>query len=292
MKEFKNFDSGKISWFRCGGKISVFCIVENIKELTQCLNTYKEYNNNLIVLGAGSNILIRDSGFKGLAIKLAGDFNKLELIDNDKIVAGSCVLSKTLANFALKNNLIGGEFLDSIPGTIGGEIFMNAGCFGKEIKDIFVECKCLIDGKIKMFNKKTLTFGYRHSSLPQNAIILDAIFQFKKGGIQEIEMSKQTLQEFQQHRKTNQIIGATCGSTFANPINKDGEKISAWKLIEAVGLRGVEIDGAKFSEKHCNFLINTGTATATSIENLINLAKTKIKEKFDIDMTTEIRIIG
>jgi len=291
MEEYKNFNSGKISWLHCGGNIDIFCIVNNIIELKECLNKYKEYTNNVVVIGAGSNLLIRDCGFKGLAIKLSGEFQEIKLLEDNKIFAGSAVLLKKISNFAINNCLIGCEFLDSIPGTTGGGIAMNAGCFGSEIKDILMECNCLYNNEIISFKNKDLNLNYRHSEIPKNAIILDAVFQLQKGEKEDIANSIKKIKEMQQYRKENQIMGYTCGSTFSNPISKDGEKLSAWKLIEEVGLRGVVMDGVKFSEKHCNFLVNTGTATATSVENLINLAKTKIKTKFNIDIKTEIKII-
>lgn len=307
MKEFLDFDSGKISWFRCGGKIAVFCVVENLSELKQVVEKYPQYSNNILPIGAGSNILIRDTGFKGLAIKLAGDFNKIEInkieinegktekTEKEKVFlsAGASVFDKQIVSFAINNNLVGCEFLSTIPGTIGGAIKMNAGCFDCEIKDILSSVQVLINNEIKTLTNKDLNFSYRKSSLPENDVILNATFALTKGTKEQIEESKQKIKEMQKYRDENQIVGATCGSTFKNPINpEDGTKISVWKLIDEVGLRGYKIGGAKFSEKHCNFIVNTGNATATDIENLVSIAKQKVKEKFNIDLETEIKIIG
>ena len=299
MKEFLDFDSGKISWFHCGGKIAVFCIVENLSELKQVVEKYPQYSSNILPIGAGSNMLVRDAGFDGLAIKLAGDFNKIE-VKQDKseegkifLTAGCGVFDKQVALFALNNNLIGCEFLSTIQGTIGGAVKMNAGCFDCEIKDILSSVQVLTNNEIKTLTNKDLNFSYRKSCLPENAVILNATFALTKGTKEQIEESKQKIKEMQQHRNESQIIGATCGSTFKNPINpKDGTKISAWKLIDEVGMRGYKIGGAKFSEKHCNFIVTSRNTTATDIENLISFAKQKVKEKFNIELEEEIKIVG
>ena len=295
MKEFINFDSSKISWFHCGGKIAVYCVVETINELVELLKKYPHYKNKILPIGAGSNILIGDEGFNGLAVKLAGDFNKMEIKNKDNnqayLVAGSGVFDKQVAVFALKNNLISCEFLDTIPGTIGGAVKMNAGCFDSEIKNILVATKIFVDGKIIELQNKDLNLSYRHSELPENAIVLEATFLLQKGTEGEINKSAKLIEENRQKRKENQITGSTCGSTFANPVDKNGMKLSAWKLLDEAGMRGYSIGGAKFSEKHCNFLINTGTATTKDIEDLISLAKQKVKEKFEIDLHEEVKII-
>ena len=293
MKIFNNFNSASISWFHCGGVIDYFCIVENIEELQEIVKNKHKYNDNILPIGAGSNILIRDGGFRGVVVKLAGDFLKIEKNDN-QIIAGSGVLSKQVSQFAIKNNLVGAEFLDTIPGTVGGNVKMNAGCFGREIKDILFSVEVLLDtGEIKTFSNNDFIFSYRHSDLPKNAIVLNATFDLQIVENQlQMENAKKTLAEMQEYRKNNQIIGFTCGSTFANPIDQKGNKISVWKLLDECGLRGFRIGGAMFSKKHCNFILNDKKATANDIETLINTAKERVKEKFDIDLQTEIQIIG
>lgn len=296
MKEFIEFDSKNISWFRCGGKISVYCIVDNLLELKQTLEKYSRYKDKTLVIGAGSNILIRDRGFNGLVIKLSGDFNKIIVDEKETnknnifLNSGAGALDKQLSDFAIKNNIIGCEFLDTIPGTIGGAIKMNAGCFDCEIKDILHSVNILLNNETKTLTNKDLCFSYRKSVLPENAIILSATFSLKKGNNEQIKKSENIIKNMRLKRKENQIIGATCGSTFKNPMTSENKRISAWKLIESVGLRGFRIGGAKFSEKHCNFLINDNKATATDIENLILLAKQKIKEKFNIQLEEEVKI--
>ena len=296
MKEFLNFDSGKISWFRCGGKIAIYCIIENVNELNETLKKYSQYNDDLLVIGAGSNMLIREGGFDGLAVKLTGEFNTINIKNKSEkemyLTAGAGVFDKQVASFALEHNLIGCEFLDTIPGTIGGAVKMNAGCFGTEIKDILTSAKILTNGAVVELTNEDLCFSYRKSKLPDNAVVLEATFLLQKGTKEQMAQSYMTIGEMRAKRKENQIVGATCGSTFANPMTQNGEKLSAWKLIDEVGMRGFAIGGAKFSEKHCNFLINTGKATAKDIEQLILLAKRKVKEKFNIELHEEIEIFG
>ena len=301
MKIFENFDTGKISWFRCGGRADIFVIVDNQQELLEVLEQYKDkYNQqkgNIICIGAGSNVLFRDTGYKGLVIKLAVDFNKVVLDNNDntKLIAGAGCLSKTISQFAIKNGLIGAEFLDTIPGSCGGLVKMNAGCFNKETKDIFYSTDILINGKIETLNLEKMNYSYRNSNIPDNAIILSATFQLQKGKPEDIENSKTMITEMQQKRKENQIVGATCGSTFKNiktiKANRDIKVIQVWKLLDEVGLRGYKVGGAMFSEKHCNFILNTGNATANDIINLIELAKKRVKDRFGVDIKEEVKIV-
>ena len=293
MKEFINFNSSKISWFRCGGDIELFIIVETLEELQ---NVYRKYNNyfienKVVFIGAGSNILIREKGFKGIAIKLTGNFSDIKITKEDNescfINAGCSVLSKQLSNYIINNNFIGCEFLDTIPGSIGGMVKMNAGCFGKEIKDILYSVDIFKDGVVKTYLKDEIDFSYRHSDIADNSVVLSATFIAKKGTEEEVLNSKNKIEEMRNNRKENQVIGFTCGSTFKNPAG-----YSVWKLLDEVGMRGYKIGDAEFSNKHCNFIINNGKATASDIENLINTAKQKVKEKFNIELEVEIRIFG
>ena len=293
MKLHKNFNSSALSWFRTGGIVESFAIVENLNELLELLN--KNKGKKISVIGAGSNILIPDCGFDGLLIKLSGDFLKIDILkqdNNDKnnndvfIEAGSGLLVKKMTDFTIKNHIIGAEFYETIPATIGGAIYMNAGCFGCETKDILYSVKILLNSEIIEMSCSELNYSYRHSELPENSIIISGVFKLKKGNKDDIELAVKKIEEMKQHRKENQIVGATCGSTFKNP---EGQK--AWELIDKVGLRGYSVGGAKFSEKHCNFIVNTGKATATDIENLIKLAQEKVFEKFGIKLQLEIKIL-
>ena len=295
MQIYYNHNIGKYSWFKTGGNAEIFAIIENVEELQSLINKYD--NKDITILGAGSNCLIRDGGIDGLVIKLAGDFLKIDIlnksnasINNDDICfvkAGSAVLSAKLSNFFISNNLIGGEFLDTIPGSVGGMIITNAGCFGGEIKDILLSADLLINNHIDTYANKDLCFQYRESQVPKNAVIMSATFKFKIGNENDVRLAQEKIKQMREKRKQNQIIGLTCGSTFANP-----EGHSAWELIDKVGLRGYKIGGAMFSEKHCNFIVNFNNAKAQDIENLIELATQKVLDKFGIELKTEIRILG
>ena len=295
MQIFHNYNIGKYSWFKTGGNAEIFAVVENSRELQSLINKYD--NKDITILGAGSNCLIRDGGIDGLVIKLAGDFLKIDIlnksnvpINNDDIClvkAGSAVLSAKLSNFLISNNLIGGDVLDTIPGSVGGMIITNAGCFGGEVKDILLSADLLINNHIDTYANKDLCFQYRESQVPKNAVIMSATFKFKIGNENDVRLAQEKIKQMREKRKQNQIIGLTCGSTFANP-----EGHSAWELIDKVGLRGYKIGGAMFSEKHCNFIVNFNNAKAQDIENLIELAKQKVLDKFGIELKTEIRILG
>ena len=295
MQIFHNYNIGKYSWFKTGGNAEIFAIVESINELQEVVSANSE--KDITILGAGSNCLIRDGGIDGLVIKLAGDFLNIDIcnqasnqMDDDNfrhVKAGGAVLSAKLSNFLISHNLLGGEFLDTIPGSVGGMIITNAGCFGGEVKDILLSADLLINNHIDTYANKDLCFQYRASKVPKNAIILSAIFKMTQGNENDIIMAKNRIQQMREKRKQNQIIGLTCGSTFANP-----EGHSAWELIDKVGLRGYKIGGAMFSEKHCNFIVNFNNAKAQDIENLIELAKQKVLDKFGIELKTEIRILG
>ena len=295
MQIFHNYNIGKYSWFKTGGNAEIFAVVENSRELQSLINKYD--NKDITILGAGSNCLIRDGGIDGLVIKLAGDFLKIDILNKSNatinnndicfVKAGSAVLSAKLSNFLISNNLIGGEFLDTIPGSVGGMIITNAGCFGGEVKDILLSADLLINNHIDTYANKDLCFQYRESQVPKNAVIMSATFKFKIGNENDVRLAQEKIKQMREKRKQNQIIGLTCGSTFANP-----EGHSAWELIDKVGLRGYKIGGAMFSEKHCNFIVNFNNAKAQDIENLIELAKQKVLDKFGIELKTEIRILG
>ena len=166
-------------------------------------------------------------------------------------------------------------------------IITNAGCFGGEVKDILLSADLLINNHIDTYANKDLCFQYRESQVPKNAVIMSATFKFKIGNENDVRLAQEKIKQMREKRKQNQIIGLTCGSTFANP-----EGHSAWELIDKVGLRGYKIGGAMFSEKHCNFIVNFNNAKAQDIENLIELAKQKVLDKFGIELKTEIRILG
>ncbi len=281
-KFFFDYNLGKYTWFRTGGNAKIFIIVENENELEIILNEIQ--NDNFYILGAGSNLLIRDSGFNGTIIKLGKGFNCLEIIE-DKLKVGASVLDINLSNFALKNNIEGFEFFSGIPGSIGGAIKMNAGCFGSETKDRIESIQVYNKLEKENINKKNLNLTYRSSNIKNTQIILKAFFKITYGKSNEI---KEKMQNIKTKRLSSQPIkNRTSGSTFKNPLN-----LHAAKLIQEAGCKGIKYGDAFVSEKHANFLINNGNATASDLENLGKLVIEKVYDKFDIKLDWEVKIIG
>jgi len=243
-----------------------------------------DLNQPYFCIGSGSNVLIRDGGFQGTVIKLMGDFTTFSRIDDTTVRIGAGCINRMAVQQCLDNELSGLEFLIGIPGTIGGAIFMNAGAFSDETKDTLVACDIMThDGQIHTIHQFNMV--YRSGNLPKDGIILNGTFKLTKKTKFEIESK---IHEFLIHRQNAQPIkGRTGGSTFKNP---PGYK--AWELIDAVGLRGYRIGDAEFSNKHCNFIMNIGNATAQNIEELGELARTRVREKFGIELEWEIQRIG
>jgi UDP-N-acetylmuramate dehydrogenase len=273
------------TWFKVGGKAEILYKPYDLEDLCVFL---KEIDKSvpLSLIGAGSNIIIRDGGIDGVVIRLGRNFNDINILPNNLIEVGASMLNMNLSSFCLDNEIGGLEFLSGIPGSIGGGIAMNAGAYGKEFKDI-VESITSIDrnGNIHILKNEEIKFSYRRNGLSNDLIFISAKLHYYndnklniKKHIDEINLSR---------RSTQPILERTGGSTFANPENN-----SAWKLIDNVGLRGYHHGYAKFSEKHCNFLINTGNATAKDLEDLGELARKKVLEKFDINLHWEIKRLG
>ena len=238
------------------------------------------------VLGAGSNILIRDGGIRGITIKLSGFFTKINFYQPHKIIAGAGASDADVARFAAKNKVSGLEFLIGIPGTIGGGLRMNAGASGSEFKDILKYAFAIDrDGIQHVVNADDLKMAYRHTQTPKDWIFTHAEFFGYEGNPETI---RKIVKNNLAHRADAQPLGKrTGGSTFANPI---GHK--AWKLIDQAGCRGLTVGKAQVSEKHCNFLINNGGATAFEIEELGLEICQRVKKNCGIDLRWEIKRIG
>ena len=279
-----NFNMSKSTWFQTGGKSFAYCLVNSYDDLRLILiQTPNEMP--IFLLGAGSNVLIRDGGFKGIIIKLGKEFNKIKL-ENDKIVAGASALDIMLSQFAAKNSIKGFEFLSGIPGTVGGAIKMNAGCYGSETKEIIDRVQ-IIDrfGEESFLTNKNLDFKYRRSAIHNNIFVKKAFFKAEIGDTEEILSNRN---EILKKRKESQPLQVkTGGSTFKNPNNQ-----FAAKLIEKAGCKGMEVGDAIVSTKHANFLINQNNASAGDIENLGEKIKEKVFNKFHIMLEWEIKIIG
>ena len=292
LAEFGNnvsfeFDLKKKSWFNIGGKSKVFFKAESLKELIRFLKKI-ERKEKVFILGAGSNTLITDNLFDGIVIKLSKNFNNISLLGKDVIIAGSAVLDKKLSEFAMKNNLSGFEFLSCIPGTVGGGIRMNAGCFGKEFKDILLSIQ-VIDkgGNIQTIMSKDIKFFYRSNDLPEDLIFLSASFKgrISKASVIENEMNK--LKIMKEENQPTRI--KTGGSTFKNPVSQTEKKV--WQLIKESVPLTKSFGDASISEKHCNFFVNKGNATFEDMLKLINFLKKKVYEKTGINLEKEIKIL-
>ena len=280
-----NESLSKFSWFNLGGPAKVLFRPKNLKELSIFLKEIKGINE-IKVLGAGSNTLIRDGGFDGIIIKFGKSFSHLSLFDSNTIIAGTSALDKNVSNFALENSLSGFEFLSCIPGTIGGAIRMNSGCYGEEISGILASVQAIdVNGNIRVIQSSNIQFDYRSSSLDDNLIFISATFKGKKDNKQNIQ--KKINNFVNQKKGTQPQKIKTCGSTFKNPENN-----KAWKLIKDSGCAGMKVDDAQISEKHCNFFINNGNATSEDLEKLIFQVQNKVLDKTGINLELELQIIG
>jgi len=278
-----DYDMRKSTWFRAGGNALGYVIVNNISDL-KTIFSYADQIKYYIV-GVGSNLMIRDGGFDGLIIKLGKNFNKIK-INKDTLSAGAGVLDVNLAKFALKNSIKDFEFFSGIPGTIGGAIKMNAGCFGSQTADILKRILVLNKlGKIEYLTKNELGLKYRSSNLTDELVVLKADFICKYSSVSEIIEKKNSIKL--KRESSQPIKEKTSGSTFKNP---PGEFAAA--LIERAGCKGMKNGGASVSTIHSNFIINNGQATALDIENLGKKIIKQVHEKFGITLEWEIKIIG
>ena len=265
-------DLKKKNWFNIGGKTKVFYKANDLKEL---INFLKKLDNKekIFILGAGSNTLITDELFDGVVIKLNKNFNNISLLGEDIIIAGSAVLDKSLSDFALNNNLGGFEFLSCIPGTIGGGIRMNAGCFEKEFKDILISIQAIDKyGNVKTILAKDIKFEYRSNDLSDDLIFLSASF---KGVKNKSNIIKNKMDKLKARKEKNQPTKIkTSGSTFKNPILQTDKKV--WELIKESVPLDKSFGDAYISEKHCNFFMNKGNATFKDMLRLINFVSEKV----------------
>ena len=280
-------DLKKKNWFNIGGKSKVFFKADNLKDLMIFLKKL-ENKEKIFILGAGSNTLITDGLFDGVVIKLSKNFNNLSLLGEDIIVAGSAVSDKMLSEFALKNNLGGFEFLSCIPGTVGGGIRMNAGCFGKEFKDVLISVQAIDNsGKIITIPSKDIKFGYRKNNLPENLIFLSASFRGFKGEHLKIKRETLRLKDLKEKNQPTKI--KTSGSTFKNPTSQTQKKV--WELIKDSVPLDKNFGDAHISPKHCNFFVNKGNASSEDMLNLINYVSKTVLEKTGIALEKEIKIL-
>lgn len=271
--------------FKIGGPADEFAEAKTVEDVCALIEYAKDKGIPYMVMGNGSNLLVSDKGIKGLIIKIAKGFDDVEVI-GDTVIAQSGVLLSKLANIAADNSLAGLEEVSGIPGTLGGGIYMNAGAYGGELKDVIKRVTYLSDGEIKVAEKDELDFGYRHSRFSGTEdIILSAELSLKRGDVSEI---REKMADFKERRCSKQPLSMpSAGSTFKRP-----EGYFAGKLIEDAGLKGFSVGGAQVSEKHSGFVINTGDATAEDVLNLIKHIQDTVYDKFGVKLETEVKVVG
>lgn len=289
-----NEKMSKHTSFKIGGNADIFIKIENIDEIAKILKFSHENKINVTIIGNGTNILVKDNGIRGIVLKIDLKnikINKQNQENNNsilKITVGAGVVLSALSQKLLKESISGLEFASGIPGTIGGAIRMNAGAYGGEFKDLVYETKCMdYDGNIIILDNEQQKFSYRNSIFStKKLIILETILILKIE--KNSNIIKQKMEEYLNSRKLKQpITMPSAGSTF-----KRGENYITAKLIDECGLKGFQIGGAKVSEKHAGFVINSDNATAKDVIDLIKYIKEKVNEKYGIKIKEEIRIVG
>ena len=282
-----NHDIKKKNWFNIGGKTKLFFKAENLKELSSFIKKINK-KEKIFVLGAGSNTLFTDRIYDGVVIKLSKNFNNISQLSDEIIIAGSSVTDKALSEFAMQNDLAGFEFLSCIPGTIGGGIKMNAGCFGTEFKDIILSVQAMNrSGQIITIPSSKIKFEYRINNLPKDLIFLSASFRGKKSNKNNI---KSLIKKYKHQKEAAQPTKIkTSGSTFKNPIKQTDKKV--WELIKDSVPLDTSFGDAVISDKHCNFFVNKSNASFEEMKNLIKFVSNKVYENTGILIETEIVII-
>ncbi|KZD07008.1 UDP-N-acetylmuramate dehydrogenase [Oceanibaculum pacificum] len=281
-------DLAKTTWFRAGGPAELLFRPADADDLAEFM-AGKPSDVPVTVIGVGSNLLIRDGGVPGVVIRLGRGFTDVTA-EGTQLRAGAGALDLNVALTAQQAGLAGLEFLSGIPGTIGGALRMNAGAYGGELKDVLIEAEAVDPfGRKHRLGLADMGFSYRHAGVPEGWIFTGALLQAEKGEASDIAAR---MAEIRASREETQPVRArTGGSTFKNPEGHPGA-LRAWQLIDAAGCRGLRLGAAQVSEKHCNFLINTGEATATDIEALGEEVRRRVFEHAGVTLQWEIRRIG
>jgi UDP-N-acetylmuramate dehydrogenase len=284
----QNENLSKYNWFNLGGNAEFFFKPNDKNQLIDFLKEAKKINLKTTILGAGSNTLVRDNGVKGAVIKLGPNFSYTKLIKNNIIEVGAATLDRKVANFAKDNNIASFEFLACIPGSIGGAITMNSGCYNNDISKILLSIKVIDKNDLveKEIKKKDIKFLYRGTNLAKNLIIISANFEGLNSKKKNIEIKQANLVAKKKLSQPKQI--KTCGSTFKNI----SEHKKAWMLIKEAQCQNFKVGDAIISPKHCNFFVNNGKANSVDIENLINKVKKEVYKKTGVSLELEIKIIG
>ncbi len=284
----KNVKLSNYSWFNLGGNAEYFYKAQDKEQLIEFLAEVKSKNLKTTIIGAGSNTLFRDNGVKGVVIKLGNNFSYSKLDDKNIVQVGAATFDRKVADFAKENSLGNLEFLSCIPGSIGGAVIMNSGCYNNDISKVLISVNAIDKNNLSEveIKKEDIKFSYRGTNLPNHLIIISAKLKGFIGNKEEIEKKQLELIEKKKLSQPSQI--KTCGSTFKN-IGK-GKK--AWELIKLSGCENFKEGDAVISQKHCNFFVNNGNAKSRDIENLIQKVRKKVLEKTGVNLELEIQIIG
>ena len=284
----ENVKLSNYSWFNLGGTADYFLKAKDKNHLKEFLKEADKKKLKVTILGAGSNTLFRDNGVRGAVIKLGKEFSFIKKIDENIIEVGAATLDRKVANFAKDNNLENLEFLSCIPGSIGGAIIMNSGCYDNDMSKIVISVNVLDIKKMteKEVKKENINFFYRGTDLSNDFIILSVKLRCSVGEKNEIAKKQNDLIERKKLSQPSQI--KTCGSTFKN-LSKDKK---AWKLIKESGCSNFKEGDAVISQKHCNFFVNNGSAKSKDIENLMKKVQKRVYEKTGVNLELEIKIVG
>jgi UDP-N-acetylmuramate dehydrogenase len=275
---------GEFTWFRVGGPAQALFMPEDENDLAYALANLPN-DIAVTVIGAGSNLIVRDGGVEGVTIRLGRGFNGIDTDAEQRVTAGTAVLDVMVARAAQKAGIGGLAFLSGIPGTIGGALRMNGGAYGGETKDVLIEARGVDRaGNIRTFANADMGFSYRHCAVPEDVIFTGAVFQGRAGDPDAVAAEMAAIKD---KREASQPRNRTGGSTFKNPAGNN-----AWKVIDAAGCRGLKIGDAQVSELHCNFLINLGHATASDIETLGETVRERVEANSGIALEWEIKRIG
>jgi UDP-N-acetylmuramate dehydrogenase len=275
---------GEFTWFRVGGPAQAFFMPEDDNDLAYVLRNLPA-DIPVTVIGAGSNLIVRDGGVPGVVVRLGRGFNEIAIEDGHRVAAGTAVLDVLVARAAQKAAIAGLAFLSGIPGTIGGALRMNGGAYGGETKDVLIEARGVDrQGELRRFGNAEMGFGYRHCGVPEDVIFTAAVLQGRAGDPEAIAAEMAAIKS---KREASQPRNRTGGSTFKNPPGH-----SAWKLVDEAGCRGLKVGQAQVSELHSNFMINLGNATAADIETLGETVRARVKAHSGIELEWEIKRIG
>ena len=276
-----------LNWFNIGGKTQILFKPNSLKGLIEYLKLYNS-RGKLFILGNGSNVLFDDETYTGTVIKLGKNFSNITLLDKETIIAGTATTQQKVSEFAKDFNISGLEFMSCIPGTIGGGIRMNSGCFNKEFKDVLVSIQLTdFKGNVRSIPANKINFNYRSIELPKDLIFLSATFKGKEKKNSEIEIYMNEIKKKKELAQPTRI--KTSGSTFKNPINQTDKKV--WELIRSSVPEELSYGDASISKKHANFFINKKNAKSSDMKSLINFVKKKVSDKTGINLELEIVVV-